>query len=369
MPKVAATNNNYLVVEGVISTGQDSTVIKLSRTTALYSDTNTKPELNAVVEIESDANISYPLTEKGNGFYISPILNLSPANKYQLKIVTKENFAYQSDFVPVKNSPPIDSVNYQVKSSGLDIHVNTHDPSNNTRYYRWSYDETWIIFSNFDSFEELFQVPFDTILPRPVTDQIYECWQNHQSDEILLGSSAHLTQDIISQAELTSIASSSERIRDRYSIIVKQYALTADAFNYWQQLKKNTEQLGSIFDPQPSSLTGNIHCITNPMETVLGYISAGSVSQKRIFIDTRHLPAWATILSIAGCTGPDTLVFKSVVGNNEVQDFLYKGNQVPISSIQLRPGGPIVGYTAGTPECVDCTLRGTNKRPSFWTDQ
>ncbi|WP_426669581.1 DUF4249 family protein [Mucilaginibacter sp. McL0603] len=69
LPTVVATNSNYLVVEGTINTSQDLTVIKLSRTTALYSDTLTKPELNATVEIESDANISYPLTERGNGLH------------------------------------------------------------------------------------------------------------------------------------------------------------------------------------------------------------------------------------------------------------------------------------------------------------
>ena len=51
LPTVVATNSNYLVVEGTINTGQDSTVIKSSRTTAIYSDAPTKPELNATVEI------------------------------------------------------------------------------------------------------------------------------------------------------------------------------------------------------------------------------------------------------------------------------------------------------------------------------
>jgi hypothetical protein len=370
LPPVVASNQSYLVVEGTINTGSDSTIIHLSHSVPLSAPAGTipPPELNALVVIQSDANNSYNLTETGSGNYAISGLNLSSSNKYRLQITTVDKKIYQSDFVTVKNSPPIDSVNYVVKSNGLNINVNTHDPSNNTRYYRWSYIETWIIHSSFDSYAELFKVPYDTILPRPIADQIYECWQSNNSSSIVLGSSADLAQDIISQTQVTSIASTSEKISDRYSILVKQYALTSDAFNYWQQLKKNTEQLGTIFDPQPSSLTGNIHCITNPSETVLGYISAGSVTQARIFIDIRNLPAWLPISTITGCK-MDTLLFSGKGKNNEVRDFLYNGNQDPISFIILRPGGPVVGYSAGDPECVDCTLRGTNVKPSFWIDQ
>ena len=370
-PPAVTSGPSYLVVEGSISTGADSTIIHLTHTIPISTPSDTVPpaELNATVSIESDANATYSLSEMGNGYYASGGLNLSPANKYRLKITTADNKAYESDFVTVKNSPGIDSVNYIVKSDGVDIHVNTHDPSNNTRYYRWSYVETWIIHSKFDSFFELQETPFDTIVPRPVADQIYECWQSHNSDVAILGTSANLTRDVISQLNLISIPSTSEKISDRYSILVKQYALTPDAFNYWQQLKKNTEQLGTIFDSQPSSVTGNIHCLTIPSETVLGYISAGAVSQVRIFIDTRNLPTWLTIPTVTGCTHPDTLLFHAPDGNNYVADFLYKKNQVPVSSIVFRPLGPVVGYTGGLPECVDCTLRGSNKRPSFWTDQ
>lgn len=369
-PPAVNSGPSELVVEGSINTGADSTIIRLTHTIPLYSPAGTIPpaELNATLTVESDANATYPLTDAGNGYYTSAGLNLSAANKYRLKITTSDNKAYQSDFVAVKNSPAIDSVNYIVKSDGVDIHVNTHDPSNSTRYYRWSFVETWVIHSSFESFVKLYKTPFDTILLRPAADQIYECWPSNESDAILLGSSANLGQDIISQENLTSIASTSEKISNRYSILVKQYALTSDAFNYWQQLKKNTEQLGTIFAAQPSSLTGNIHCLTNPSETVLGYISAGSVSQVRIFINNRNLPAWLTIPTVTGCIA-DTLVFKSPAGNNEVRDFLYTEDQIPIAPIVLRPGGPVIGYKAGLPECVDCTLRGTNKRPSFWTDQ
>lgn len=367
MPPAITTASNYLVVEGVINTGPDSTIIRLSRTVPLSSSAGTTPEAGATVAVESDANTSYPLTETGNGHYVTAGLNLSSSNKYRLKITTSDNKAYQSDFVAVKNSQPIDSVNYTVNGNGVEVNVSSHDPSNNTKYYRWDYNETWIIHSAYYSSEMLVKNP-DTILYRPATNQIYTCWTSAASNDIVLGSTAKLSRDVIVNTPIAFVPSTSEKVGVRYSILVKQYALTPDAFNYWQQLRKITEQLGGIFDPQPSEITGNIHCITIPSEPVIGYISAGQVSQKRIFIDNKNLPAWSPITPNAGCY-LDTLLYQRPIGPNvinEVAETLYTGFQIPVTSIGRPNSTVILGFLGSTPDCVDCTLRGTNKQPDFW---
>jgi len=68
-PPVIANNANYLVVEGVINTGSDSTIVKLSRTVQISAQTTANPELHAAVTVISSANTLYPLTETGRGNY------------------------------------------------------------------------------------------------------------------------------------------------------------------------------------------------------------------------------------------------------------------------------------------------------------
>jgi hypothetical protein len=184
-----------------------------------------------------------------------------------------------------------------------------------------------------------------------------------------LNSSAKLAKDVISENPVVFIASSSEKIESRYSIRVKQYALTADAYNYYQQLKKNTEQLGSIFDAQPSELTGNVHCVTNPAEPVIGYVTAGSSSEIRIYINNSSLPEWLAITPYQDCI-MDTALFCAGPGcDKQVKEEIYPGYQIPLYSIPAGPGSvTIIGYAGGSPACVDCTLRGTNIQPSFWTN-
>src|SRR5579859_1452089 len=166
-PKVISSANNYLVVEAVINTGSDSTIIRLSRTVPLSSNSGATPETGAVVTIISDANVTYPVVEKGNGIYMGAPINANGPAKYSLKIFASNGESYQSDFVEAKNSPPIDSVYYKITGGGINIYADTHDPTNNSRYYRWDFNETYVFASAFNSSGIFVQTPLDTVLFRP----------------------------------------------------------------------------------------------------------------------------------------------------------------------------------------------------------
>jgi hypothetical protein len=285
-PVILSTGTGYLVVEGVINSGSDSTFIKLSRTVKLSGKTSASPELNAIITVEGDQNTTYPLKETGHGNYSCAGLNLNNSHKYRLNIKTSNGEQYLSDYVEVVNAPSIDSIHYDTQGSisgpGLNIYADTHDASNKIRYFRWDYQETWIIHPAFESF---FKSNGDTVLARDLTnDNIYTCWLNDTSSTIVLGSTAKLARSVVTNNTIISIASTSEKLGDEYSIIVKQYALTPDAYNFFVNLKKNTEQQGSIFDAQPSEISGNIHSVSNPSEPVIGYVSVGSTTSQRIFI-------------------------------------------------------------------------------------
>jgi len=371
LPPVVSSGNSYLVVEGTINGGLDPTVIKLSRTVKLSSNASTNPVTGAVLTVEDNQAGAYPLTEITPGSY-SANLSLNNSKKYRLRIKTPDNQQFVSDFVAVINSPSIDSISYKIAGNGLNIYSNTHDSNNNTRYYRWDYQETWMIHSNYASF---FKSNGDTVLGRDmINDDINTCWLSDASSNIIINSSAKLIKNVIADNPVTFIASTSEKLGVKYSILVRQYSLTSDAYNFWVNLKKNTEQLGSIFDAQPSQINGNIHSVTNPSQSVIGYITAGSVSSQRIFIENRQLPNWLAISGYASCT-LDSLLYKYYPpgARDPINQINQKINynkgatypEIPVNAIG-KPGSNPIGYTASKPECVDCTLRGTNKQPAFW---
>jgi hypothetical protein len=330
--------------------------------------------------VQGDQNTSYPLIQKGNGTYACTGLNLDNAHKYRLSIKTANNKQYLSDYIPVLNSPPIDSVSFDTRGTvfgtGLNVFVSAHDPSNKVKYYRWEYQETWVFHANFAS---LFKSNGDTVLGRDLlNDNITDCWQSDSSSTIVLGSSAKLSQNVIFNNPIISIPSTSEKISSQYSILVRQYAVTPEAYIFYSNLKKNTEQLGSIFDALPTENEGNIHCITDPSEPVVGYLSVGSTVSQRIFVDRHQLPDWKTIPFYSDCVlafgdAPCCYYVFPPGPPNQVAAYInYNTNNnpdplIPVDAIG-RPGQPPIGYTAAERKCVDCTLRGSNKRPSFWKD-
>ena len=366
-PEAVTAPNNYLVVEGIINVGDDSTHIKLSRTVNLSSGVTTNPETNAILTIENDQDLSFPLSEISKGTYATSVLHLDISRKYRLRIKTSKQQEYLSDFVQAKLTPPIDSIGYSQTAGGIQLYANTHDSNNQTHYYRWEYDETWQFNSKFQS---LYISNGTEIVPRTAAQDIYSCFGNSSSSTILLGSSAKLSEDVIYRAPLTQILSTSEKIGIKYSILLRQYALSTEAYNFWINLKKNTEQLGSIFDAQPSNINGNIHNTVDPAEPVIGYISATSIQTKRIFLTKEQLPVNWLVDYPYSCTA-DSILFVDASGKSvtyPVKEILVPlpNRYIPIRQFSVDGATAFAGFLASSIQCVDCTLRGTKTRPVFW---
>jgi hypothetical protein len=343
----------YLVVEGYLS-ANTPTQYTLTRTIGLPGDSAIPVVTGASVQVEGSDNSVYALPEQGNGTYGNTMLPINPAIQYRLRIQTANGESYLSDFVPVKPSPPIDSVNWVFNQyNGVNIYVNTHDPNNATRYYRWTYDQTWQYIMPMQTYE-YYDPDSNAVFPRQPNQQVNRCWRNFISTALLIDNTTKLSQDIVYAYPLVNIPNNSEQLSSLYSIQVTQYALTDSAYNFLSQLQVNTESLGTIFDPQPTALMGNIHCLNNPAEQVIGFISAGTVQQQRIFIAENQLPYWDYLitcrsLDITVPNIPDSLEF-----------YFHYGIYTPI--------GPDFGnYTANLTACLDCTsLGGSNQKPSFW---
>lgn len=363
-PQLVSSSKNYLVVEGVINSGTDSTTIKLSKTVNLDGKTTLNPVLGAVVNVESDQNASIRLIDAhNNGNYSSPALGLSNSHQYRLRIATADGNQYLSDFMTVKPTPPIDSVGFKIQNGSLVVYVNAHDAANNTHFYRWDYSETWLFHSKYGSDFQL-DTHTNTIVPR--TKPIFYCFGSDSSSNVVLTSTAKLSHDVVYQSPVTTIPVTSERLGVRYSILIHQYALTSEAYNFYQNIQKNTEQLGSIFDSQPTQLIGNIHSIKDPAEAVIGYLTITNVQSKRIFIGSDVLPK-NTITRYPFDCEQDTALYFNKQGYNEVQNTLINPPVAYLPTEGLfTPSGTIYGYLYSSPQCVDCTIRGTIKVPPFW---
>ena len=356
-PPATQVDNKFLVIDGSLVNSSDSpSVFTLSRTIKLTDTTFTSSqETGARVSVEGENGDTYNFSELPGGIYKSNPLLLNTSSKYRLKITTVSGEDYVSDFVEVKQTPPIDSITWQQQNDVM-ISLDTHDPLNNTKYYRWDFTETWQYRAPLESELGVENGLIFYVEDRPI-DQKYNCWSSTNSTEILVGTSIALSDAVINKAPIATVLQNSVKINLRYSILVKQYAITEGAYQYFSILKKNTESLGSIFDAQPTQLIGNIHSLKNPNEVVIGYFTASSVQQKRIFINKGEVTNWNYVYQGQECN----LI---TIDQNATNYLLYTYPDPDYSAYYFSG---VTGLAINKVSCLDCTLQGgTNHKPSYW---
>jgi len=362
-PMAIKASNHFVAVDGFINTTPfSSTDITVSRSLNLLDSATNLPELNAQVLIVGADGVTFSLTDTGlNGNYVSTLLNLDPAQKYQLSVTTSDGNKYVSDLVTPKTAPPIDSLTWEVVDDPavgtqvVNIFVNSHDLTNNTRYYRWDYLETW---QHESVYETSWALKNGIETPIDPSESTHNCWSTAHSTSILLGSSISLSQDVISDVRIANFVQNEPKLDIEYSALVRQYPLDAEAYKYWLTVQKNSQSLGGLFDLQPSQITGNIHSVTNPNNIVFGYISASSVQEQRIFISNKNLPGWKSNIGLScpvdeiPSNPADALVWTYY--DTSKQLWYYVSGPPPTLKITNKP-------------CLDCRYQGgTNIKPSYW---
>ena len=165
------------------------------------------------------------------------------------------------------------------RRDGINIYANTHDENNNGRYYQWRFVETWEYTSKYFPAYELRN---GVALPNMVN--VNQCWITRPSSEILIASSTQLNENAIRNFPLIFIPKGSQKISRRYSIIVEQRSLTKEAYDFWNELKKTTENLGGLFDPLPSKVIGNLRSKNDIRRTRPWVILVAAVLPNREFL-------------------------------------------------------------------------------------
>ena len=344
---------NILVVEGIITDKKEVYTVRLSRTLK-FNENRPIMVTGALVEVLDDLGNLFTFTESSDGIYTSDTSSFVgvPGRSYMLMIQTDDGSNYASSSDLLKAAPPIDSVFHSYKEislpdnellQGIEIFLDTNDPQDETRFYRWEWIETWE-----------FSVPY--------TKLGYEarefCWASAPSDQIVIASTMQLSSDVVNDQLLYFVNNRSNRLLKTYSTLIRQYALTDNTYSFWRKIELLSEHTGSLFDPPPASVTGNVSNINIPNEPVLGYFQVSGVTEKRLFFKHEELPSlFRAPTEYEFCSTVD------VVGPGET--YIQKGWIVMLRYLDLGIEHTIlINYAA----CYDCTARGSNRRPDYWID-
>ena len=353
-PPEISSGKSYLVVDGFLNFGEDSTKIMLSRTQNTNNMDRFVTENNAQMESIAESGEVYRFVETTSGTYQLESELTNQDTKYKLNIRTTDGNEYESDFVSVDKTPVIDSIGYKV-DLGLNaviFQVNTHDSQNKTHFYRWKFEETWRYRTQHYSSLEVVGTGNDKeIVLRQ--ENINTCYSSAKSTSIILGSTIRMSEDVIKDLPIHRVSIHTNKLLERYSILVRQYGLSREAFEYWTNLSKTTQGTGTLFDPLPSQVTGNIRNKKDAQELVFGFFSAVVEQKKRIFVSPR--------LGRLSYCPTDTIPVNCYPGRQT--DCAYETAGLILYYLDPRQQNVIIADA----QCADCRLQGgTTKMPSFW---
>lgn len=338
-----------LVVEGLISDIPGSFEVRLTRSVPLDTIVNYESEGGAQVYILDNEGIRYDLIETGAGYYkcLDETVKAQAGLSYQLFITDVSGVEYESTPVLVESSPDIEEVAWEEveveifennelkKEKAINIFVNAHDLSGATEYYKWDIEETWeVLMPNGITALDGNGMPYETSVQVPAEKKY--CWVTKQSKNILVESTANQSNSEVDKFVVKHISQDEDLLFIRYSILVKQYRINSQMYQFWKKLKDVNEGAGSLYDQVPTATFGNISCCDGSSRA-LGYFNAVEIHTKRIFIEKGEhvLPS-----------------------ENYYDGCLYVSDQTPYHFVDW--------YYARSEFCADCTNYGSNVKPDFW---
>ena len=357
-------HNEEIVIQGNILSGDMSTIY-ISHTQPFGSKQDANPITDAQVCIlgENEYKSDMARYDADKNYYTIDTKDLPIGGKYALEVKTKGN-TFRSEYLKLQNCPEIEKLSYKERTDGISIHVSSHGTEKDSRYYMWTFEEDWEFHSETDIlrlggrpiYNEFYQ--FENSYHNPY----YYCWKHNTSKNIYIYSTKGLNENTVKENELFRIPIDDIRISYIYSLRLKQMSLNEEAFHYYSNMEKLTEDTGGLFSPMPTEIRGNITCVTNPDMIVRGYVIASQVTTKRIFIYESDFKEINSEYSNCQIMKPQpettgwTSIWRIYINSNGAVAYTPHGEIDHVESVLYFQG------------CVDCrSVEGaTKKRPDFW---
>ncbi|WP_348744457.1 DUF4249 domain-containing protein [Tenacibaculum sp. 190524A05c] len=377
---IATTSN--LVVRARITNEVKTHTIELSRTIPINSSL-IDYEKNATVFLTDDTGNIYNFQEVSDGIYNSVNPFAAEENKkYELHIETSNGLKYISTQESLPGLSTIGDVNLSVEPNQFDpidelvIKVNSNVTTDNGKYYRYEYDETFEIKTPLWSSKKLLIISDSTPYEFELVDKTEEedgiglCYPNNQSNSLMLTETVSLAQDQVIGFPVRKIPIRSYFIGRRYSILIKQYVINQNTFDFYTLLNKFSSPDDIFSQTQVGNIPSNISAEINPTEDkVVGFFEVSSVSTKRIFINRNEFTS-EPFMNYRALVFCDEFVKPEIVDASGLSPLLTRLNTGWIYQSLSEgpsdvPGGP---YRLIRKPCGDCSHLGPVNPPDFWIE-
>ena len=379
-PDVYSDGAGIRIFEGNILAG-DYTEIVVSKTVAL-NDTVYDWSKNSIMNDYSlkmyiECEDGTVIDNEGYGYYKFDTRNIDPSKRYRLVALGADRtngttpswvfdpllsfgykkLRYESPWLEVLDSAPIDSLSYEIKGPDK-ISFRVTSSAGSTHYFYWRGRETWEFTAQLYTLDR-YNVREKAIMQYPNGENRYYCWQDSNLPFLMTTSSEMNEGEKLVNYEIYSYGNNERKLSYLYSVEIIQECIPEESYRYYETMHRNNTDVGGLFSPQPSAVRGNILNMEDTLEYVVGYISASKVSKSRIFYDN---------LKERFCKYRDApLPEPTILGRSEWA--WGHGQGLGPYAPYYNPDGysPPDAYEWYPVRCLDCTKNGGHKiKPDYW---
>ena len=275
-----------LVVEGRITNEKPPYTVRLSYSgNQIYAtDINLNLAVTGarvvIVDDMGDSTILRPSYDERGVYQTNDVNYVGKIGRtYTLKVLLREGKTYLSKPEKMTYCPPIDSIYAAYEDvinttypDGYQVYIDTKDPIEATNFYRWSaygYSRVGKIGNN---------AFLDDLCDE---SSLNVCWVPRYQFKIDIATDVYFNGNSIRRRP---VFFSPVYTAGKHFVEVSQFSISRDAYQFWRLYDEQSTRTGTIFDPLPAPIQGNIVNKNDNDDYALGYFEVAGASRKRLVI-------------------------------------------------------------------------------------
>lgn len=383
-PELNANSEQLLVIDGKITNSPGPYQIKLSTSTTINDAVFIPLSLAKVIIIDNQGNQEY-LQEKNPGIYethpdgIQGIIGRS----YKLRVELNSGKIYETALEEMKDPVAVEEVyveesiklaenSLEIDQEGYQFYVSSKRAESSKTYLYWEIEETYEYHADY---KIIFLADGRTYDPTKYNrfglaqtinqDTLFYCWKTQSIPERFIYSTEYLSNPTVNDLPLHFIPFADERLRYKYSILVKQYAISEDAYTFLDKLEQQNSSQDALFTTQPFQVRGNAFNVDDASEAVLGYFMvAAGVNGPRLLTKAPDRIRYNETKCFADTTD-HTIQLNINLASSSIVPIYFTLVYFPPPEGSMFEADKVWAYVRQN--CVDCTRQGgVAIKPEYW---
>ena len=347
-----------LVVDGRILIGGISS-IQLNYVTPLNATGGSYPSGDAWIEDDLGNIFRDASHELSRSFSIHTESPAAGASSYRA-VVEVDGERYASDWIVPDNPPVIDDITFEADDDNVSVMVDLGTGDSKTGYAGFLLEENWEFHA--DEYPRSFinTATWEYYTDREISNMDslivnYWCFRSDSTKSVIMLDYSNLEGDAVKSFPVKTFPRTDSRNHKRYSVNVKAFSLSKDAYDYGRRLREMSNVGSDLFTPDPGTLNGNIHCETDPLREVMGIVLAGKMTSRRAFMRGQYAKQAQSYVPFVFVEKEDMPLM--------YYDRLYRPVRLLSHEDTMSVGwAPI--------RCIDCIEDGgTQTPPDFWNEE